>query len=448
MVFIIWIRDRWNDCPILGVVESKEDVKKVLKEKGFEEGEEAKATPFEEEDAGLLCSWNGYQLNQEEKETVFLTESDNDSASLVFLLTHEDGEGGDWTNDYSLYVCDDVEEAIDYAELTWDCEHDRPEGDGCARCKKGEGQEGVNACRERFRGILREKHFYGVEADDEDGGWGGLWSFEIFVVSVSRFVEEKEKKELPNPGGIHEVSLPTPSKQTITLTAGEVAENHRGMEKIGTIAEDGFTVEELSLLSKTLEHAELIRLGENAAILVLRNGLTSLGVDKDALLSEQLSLPFDKKAFMYGRVVNKKARWNLCFDDVGHEADYASGKGTVIPFSDVPILSKLREALGTHFGKKAENLKFESNFYYDTETCGIGFHGDTERRRVIAVRLGETLPLVFQWFKDSKPISDQVRIDLHHGDVYVMSEKATGFDWKRKKIPTLRHAAGARKFWA
>lgn len=27
-----------------------------------------------------------------------------------------------------------------------------------------------------------------------------------------------------------------------------------------------------------------------------------------------------------------------------------------------------------------------------------------------------------------------------------MSEKATGYDWKLKKIPTLRHAAGAEKY--
>jgi hypothetical protein len=27
-----------------------------------------------------------------------------------------------------------------------------------------------------------------------------------------------------------------------------------------------------------------------------------------------------------------------------------------------------------------------------------------------------------------------------------MSEKAVGFDWKKKKIPTLRHAAGCIKY--
>jgi len=35
-----------------------------------------------------------------------------------------------------------------------------------------------------------------------------------------------------------------------------------------------------------------------------------------------------------------------------------------------------------------------------------------------------------------------VTINLHHGDMYVMSEKAVGTDWKQRKIATLRHAAG------
>jgi len=37
-------------------------------------------------------------------------------------------------------------------------------------------------------------------------------------------------------------------------------------------------------------------------------------------------------------------------------------------------------------------------------------------------------------------------LKLEHGDIYFMSEKATGFDWKNRKIVTLRHAAGASKY--
>ena len=42
----------------------------------------------------------------------------------------------------------------------------------------------------------------------------------------------------------------------------------------------------------------------------------------------------------------------------------------------------------------------EGNYYYDIKKCGIGFHGDAERRKVVGIRLGDSIPLHFQWFLD------------------------------------------------
>ena len=52
----------------------------------------------------------------------------------------------------------------------------------------------------------------------------------------------------------------------------------------------------------------------------------------------------------------------------------------------------------------------------------------------------------YHWFKNSEAIGKTIKLSFDHGDMSVMSEKATGFDWKLKTIPTLRHAAGAKKF--
>ncbi len=84
--------------------------------------------------------------------------------------------------------------------------------------------------------------------------------------------------------------------------------------------------------------------------------------------------------------------------------------------------------------------------YYDNSKCGIGFHGDGERRKVIALRLGDSLPICYQWFKDGNPCGNRQDIIINGGDIYIMSEKAVGTDWKKKKIWTLRHAAGCSKF--
>jgi hypothetical protein len=78
--------------------------------------------------------------------------------------------------------------------------------------------------------------------------------------------------------------------------------------------------------------------------------------------------------------------------------------------------------------------------------CGIGYHGDTERSIVIGARLGEPIPLHYQWYYRSQPVGNNVSINLESGDIYAMSEKAVGNDWKKSSILTLRHAAGSRKY--
>lgn len=56
------------------------------------------------------------------------------------------------------------------------------------------------------------------------------------------------------------------------------------------------------------------------------------------------------------------------------------------------------------------------------------------------------MPLHYQWFYQKLPIGKRVELSLDHGDLYIMSEYATGYNWKRRIIPTLRHAAGAEKY--
>ena len=48
---------------------------------------------------------------------------------------------------------------------------------------------------------------------------------------------------------------------------------------------------------------------------------------------------------MYGRVVNKHARHNLCFDEEGQVPDYESGKGRVVAWNDAPLLREVRNRM-------------------------------------------------------------------------------------------------------
>jgi hypothetical protein len=127
-------------------------------------------------------------------------------------------------------------------------------------------------------------------------------------------------------------------------------------------------------------------------------------------------------------------------------ADLEQGKGTVVSYSQVPQLMSIANQFEIVFGDKARRLKGEINYYYDIDKCGIGFHGDAERRIVIAMRLGEPLPLYYQWYRNGEAIGEVTEIPLKGGDIYIMSEKAVGTDWKTRNCATLRHATGSSKY--
>lgn len=253
-----------------------------------------------------------------------------------------------------------------------------------------------------------------------------------------------------------------PTNSVITITFGECAENHKGMEMLGTVGSpgEGFSLVDLIIIRDKLAEESVcceiipLHLGqeftrdvEPAFVLVIRQGVKYFGFGSHLeMFNEMKDLPLDKKAFMYGRVVNKHARWNVCFSDVAQEPDYEQKKGTVIAWSAVPNLNQARLKLVELLGTKGSGLKAEGNFYYDKTKCGISPHGDSERRRVVAIRLGADMPLYFQWYKDNKPTGTPIAIQLIGGDLYIMSEKAVGTDWKRPSIYTLRHMTGCEKF--
>lgn len=292
---------------------------------------------------------------------------------------------------------------------------------------------------------------------------------------------------------------------TISITYSESVENHAGMQIIGEKSDQGFTIKELEdARDKFIEDgfkATIYRLDtfedqyyegyaddnqrdiylesvpgihlDAAAILVVRRGVDAF-VNKDDFFNEQITfvdrvdpknhdketegIKVDTKAKMRGRVVNKHARWNLCFTNNAQSPDYESGKGTVVDFKDVPCLSVLKDDLYLYFGDKVKKLYAEGNYYYDVDGKGrmnsegdrieapnqsyIGLHGDGERRIVICARLGEPMPLYYRWFHQTEPYGDVMEFNLKHGDLYAMSDKAVGFDWKQKNIYTLRHAVG------
>jgi hypothetical protein len=257
----------------------------------------------------------------------------------------------------------------------------------------------------------------------------------------------------------------TGRNQAYTVTFGDRAENGRGMQIIGKEAKRGISAQRLRLFEQKLVAAgtkcKLVDLSEllpgcesipEAAMLVIYGGVNAgLGEGAEEMILEELkSMPKDKETLYrdQGRawVGPKKNRYNNTMADFSQEADLINGKGTVINFKEYAQTSRLRCMLSGFVGAP---LVAETNDYFESERCGIGFHGDDERKIVIGVRFGagiNGMPLLFKWFKGNSEVGKMGRIDLNAGDMYIMSEKAVGFDsWKEKFRPTLtlRHAAGS-----
>lgn len=240
-----------------------------------------------------------------------------------------------------------------------------------------------------------------------------------------------------------------------TLTFGDCAENHVGMQKIGSISNEGLNFDCLDYCQNYFREnnleTELVNLNqfadvdeETAYILIVRNAVNFILNSEqgtEEMFLEQQNLNYDKKAFMKGRVVNKIARHNICFSHYDQEPNYEDKKGRIVSFERVPLLQRVKLFLENL--TQRYNLQCEGNHYYDVKNTYIGFHGDTERKIVIAVRLGNVkFPLHFRWYCNSNAIGNQFSVMLYPGDIYFMSEKAVGTDWKKRKISTLRHSAG------
>ncbi len=243
-----------------------------------------------------------------------------------------------------------------------------------------------------------------------------------------------------------------------------------GMQKLGKIAEEGFSRKDLQTLQTHAESqglvTELVDLEsawqkedksdhkhdqstKDALVLVIRRGIDMFlaPVDHKALHEHLKTVPVDKKALIRREVKHKRARYNVCYGKNSQEPDYANGKGRIVSFQEVPPLQKIRDLLPNVLGNKATKLNAELNDYYDINKCGIGFHGDTERRLVIGFRFGADMKLRFQWYLNTMPVGNPaVTLTLCDGDMYVMSSKAVGSDWLSRSFPTLRHAAGAEKY--
>jgi len=242
------------------------------------------------------------------------------------------------------------------------------------------------------------------------------------------------------------------NSHTITITFGDRIVNHVGMQQLGT-EQDGLAASDILRMDvafqklgckvkvidlyKVLQLSEEPKQGEEALVLLVSGAVQALGIDATALGKDLAALQWDTRCYMKGRVVNKRARYNLCFARTSQEPMYHAKQGRVIAFDQVPPLARLKQELD----KLTErDLLAEGNYYYN-EDCYIGFHGDVERNVVVGCRFGREKNMTWQAFLRSQPVGDACELVLEEGMLYAMTPKAQGIDWRRTSVLTFRHAA-------
>ncbi len=294
------------------------------------------------------------------------------------------------------------------------------------------------------------------------------------------------------------------ASERMSLTCAPGGENHAGMEIIGRmpVKGEGFKASDIEGLGtyfvdqadawitqdgiETVTVLDLNTLsGENtimglgsddqARVLLLRRWVQSMfeattvqDIYKELIADTWDAEYLDKNKYrieivdgvetkVRGKRMNKRARTNLCYvAGREQEPDVWKGKGRIVDLKKKTALNlavdRLRDMIEDgliEIGSKTkvEINVVEGNRYYNLKNTGIGFHGDTERVVVICISIGcDNYPMRWQWFKDGMPVGESIDITLNCGDVYIMSEKAVGADWKLRSIYTLRHAAGAKKY--
>ncbi len=263
------------------------------------------------------------------------------------------------------------------------------------------------------------------------------------------------------------------------ITFGEVAILHIGGKEYGKgRLNHGFSTEELKKIAEENDDTEYISISDKlprklrndneAGVLIFRSvskkpNLQSkiainnqntkdkkfvLGLNKkeaDKLYAEQETVEYDKKYWDNRRkkTLNKRARYNIVYgkEKIEHSKDYQ--QNSVASFSDLKYLNKFRKRLQLILGQNAKKLNAEGNKYFH-DKAGIGYHGDAERKIVICLSLGKPTILRYHWRLpgSSEHTLEPTDIKLNHGDVYVMSEKATGYDWKSRSKVRVVHGAG------
>lgn len=258
-----------------------------------------------------------------------------------------------------------------------------------------------------------------------------------------------------------------PQIQTsIHLMFCDIASHGEGMQKIGTICDSGFTNEHLLKYYQNLnsDKVQLYNIKENLPTTLYKIPDCYVLVMKDffkdqaneflqILLSNEASdgsniigVNWDMERVSGNNIVNNKLGYKLIFCDLINYWKYPFSsyekRGTIYNSRFMPGLYSFQSMLENQLGYLPI---IDATYYYDINECFTPLHQVKDRKKLVGLGLGATLPLQFRWFHGNVSCSDTVSIPIEHGDLYIISQGAAGIQKEKQTKLYLKYGIGFNK---
>ena len=240
--------------------------------------------------------------------------------------------------------------------------------------------------------------------------------------------------------------------ESFTLTFSDASP----VKRVGKNAKNGFSIAELRKmcidfgkkgfecewidLNAAMPPCHVLINTPKAAVLVIRKGVSWFKSEADDLLLKLKSLQWNEQVWLKHKLVKNPMRRHLKFG----EKQYVSDEGLVVALKACPDIMKIRDSLNEMYSYRSVNFEVEGDHYYDMERCGRDSFGDWDKRMLVGLQVGATMKMAFTWWYQESKFSTPVEIELHHGDIFVLSDKAVGHDIHRKAIATLKRTCGSQ----
>lgn len=244
----------------------------------------------------------------------------------------------------------------------------------------------------------------------------------------------------------------------------DIANHGHGMQQIGNICDSGFTNEHLlwmcsninsdkavlynvtSILPKTLYQIP------DSYVLVLKGFFTE---QANSLYQTMLTpegsngsfitgVNWDNERIHNGKLVSNRLGNKLLFYDLNSAWKYPLSIndkcGTIYNSKLIPTLDLFQKMLQQQVGFLPV---VDATYYYNTKECFTPLHQVKDRKKIVGLGIGATMPLQFRWFHGSISCSDTMTIPIEHGDLYILSQGAAGMHKEKQTKLYLKYGIGS-----